>query len=163
MAMEIQLDLGGIPTMENDQNDEKGPWTGICCQACWTAKYQRCTCKCGGVHHGKGSGKLLKGKALTDQGHFLSAEAAQIYARLIKDWKCTGCERNLQGEPILHYNHDEGFPVEGFERNQWLFITCPVCAYQNSLIKMGVPSDATIEYAKAAKPVEPLRDQEGEQ
>ena len=29
-------------------------WEGVCCEACWNAEYDRCTCKCGGVFHGQG-------------------------------------------------------------------------------------------------------------
>jgi len=31
-----------------------------CVKACWFAKGEKCVCRCGGVHHGKGSGKRLE-------------------------------------------------------------------------------------------------------
>jgi len=37
-------------------NNQKKPalWDGVCCEACWNATENVCTCKCGGVNHGKG-------------------------------------------------------------------------------------------------------------
>jgi hypothetical protein len=97
------------------------------------------------------------------QWAFLSSEAAQIYARLVKDWQCNGCEHYLQDEPILHYGHDAGFPVEGFQQKQWLFITCSVCGYQNTLLALGVKPEADYATAQKAPPVKQLiKDKEEE-
>lgn len=36
------------------KDEIKKPWEGICSKSCWFAKGERCTCKCGGKHHGEG-------------------------------------------------------------------------------------------------------------
>jgi hypothetical protein len=96
---------------------------------------------------------------------FLSSEAAQIYARLITRWDCVGCGFDLHGEPVLHYGHDAGFPVEGFQETQWLFIVCSVCGYQNSLLGLGVKPEADYATAQKAPPVTQkfVKDKEEEQ
>lgn len=150
-----QMTLRGEPITSAAQDKEKQPWDGICCEACWTAEYERCTCKCGGKYHGAGSGKRRTGnKDQEDLQKFQSHPTAQIYERLIKDWSCV-CGHDLHDAPILHYDHGAGYPIEGFKENQWLFKTCPVCGHQNSLLHMGVPTHATYADAQKAEPVKP--------
>ena len=42
---------------------------------------------------------------------------------------------------IEHYDHDDGYEVEGYDKRQWLYITCPRCNYQMALWKLGVKRD----------------------
>ncbi|MCS7114056.1 MAG: hypothetical protein N0A00_01385, partial [Candidatus Bathyarchaeota archaeon] len=43
------------------ENGHVGPWEGVCCEACWFAKEEKCVCKCGGRNHGRGlTGKYEK-------------------------------------------------------------------------------------------------------
>lgn len=46
--------------------------------------------------------------------------------------------KGLKSLPIEHYDHDGGWPVEGFKEKQWLYVTCPKCGYQWALWKLGV-------------------------
>ena len=43
----MQIWLHGNRTKQK----EADPWKDVCCKQCWTAKQERCTCKCGGEHH----------------------------------------------------------------------------------------------------------------
>ena len=47
----------------------------------------------------------------------------------------------LENEPIEHYDHSDGWPLEGHEELQWLYVECPQCKYQWSLRKLGVPRE----------------------
>jgi hypothetical protein len=61
------------------------------------------------------------------------------YRKQITRDEC-GCGRKgLKSLPIEHYNHDGGWPIEGFKEKQWLYVTCPKCGYQWALWKLGVP------------------------
>lgn len=49
-------------------------------------------------------------------------------------------DRIIRGDAVLdHYNHAEGWKVEGFDEKQWLFIKCLKCHISWSLDKLGVP------------------------
>jgi len=87
-------------------------------------------------------------RALEDYQHYDQNSKAQAYADLIKDFACRTCSFDLRNEPILHYNHSSGWPVEGYNEKQWLFITCPKCGYQNALWKLGVSRSASLEEAE---------------
>lgn len=51
--------------------------------------------------------------------------------------KCKWCGKKLS--PVVqHYPHEGGWPVEGMEGLQWLFIRCTGCDYDHSLWKLGV-------------------------
>ncbi len=40
-------------------SQEEKPWKGICSPGCWTAKHERCTCRCEGRNHGSGVHKHI--------------------------------------------------------------------------------------------------------
>jgi hypothetical protein len=40
---------------------------------------------------------------------------------------------------IEHYDHEWGWPVDGYKDLQWLYLTCPYCGDQVALWKLGVP------------------------
>jgi hypothetical protein len=61
------------------------------------------------------------------------------YRKQIKDDKCSCGYVGLSKLRIEHYDHDGGWPVEGFKEKQWLYVTCPKCGYQWALWKLGVP------------------------
>jgi len=61
------------------------------------------------------------------------------YRKQIKDDKCSCGYVGLSKLRIEHYDHDGGWPVEGFEEKQWLYVTCPKCGYQWALWKLGIP------------------------
>lgn len=43
-----------VRRFRSKEKGEAQPYTGVCCEACYYAKGERCTCKCEGKHHGKG-------------------------------------------------------------------------------------------------------------
>ncbi len=45
--------------------------------------------------------------------------------------------------PLDHYNHAEGWEVEGFGEKQWLSIKCLKCRVSWSLDKLGIPRSTT--------------------
>ena len=56
----MQINLVGnaveISAKKTEAHNRKkpAPWDGICCEACWNAAEDDCTCRCGGRHHGRG-------------------------------------------------------------------------------------------------------------
>jgi len=58
---------------------------------------------------------------------------------MVKRAKCKWCGTPLWYCEIEHYDHDDGWEVEGFSKKQWLYVTCPKCGYQWSLWKLGIP------------------------
>lgn len=58
-----------------------------------------------------------------------------------------GDDQNLGVFPIDHYDHDDGWEVDGFEKRQWLFVrqrtrTGP---YSLSLDKLGLARPVPVE------------------
>lgn len=62
------------------------------------------------------------------------------YLEMVKGKRCLFCGEPLP-DKILHYDHDGGWDVLGFDKRQWLFIECDKCHYQWALWKLGVPRD----------------------
>lgn len=137
----------------NKQKDLEGndaePWAGICCKACYYAKGEKCVCKCGGMHHGKGNPNYeiektrlrRKYKKIEPNDHYYPS--AQKYRKLITDPKCH-CGFDLSKETIWSYDHCDGWEVEETDALQWLWIECPKCHYQMSIWKLGVSREANI-------------------
>lgn len=67
----------------------------------------------------------------------------QLKGRVCKDCLMKASFRMvpLENEPIEHYDHSDGWPLEGHEELQWLYVECPQCKYQWSLRKLGVPRE----------------------
>ena len=106
---------------------------GICCEPCYTAKEERCVCRCGGRWHGQGRINLEPGESIST--------LAQNYWEDIKKLECS-CGADLTGQPIKQYPHSEGWTVQGFEEKQWLYVTCPKCGYDWAIWKLGVKREA---------------------
>ncbi len=51
---------------------------------------------------------------------------------------CRWCSHPLPPE-IQHFDHLHGWNVDGYIRQQWLYIVCVGCDYQWALWKLGVP------------------------
>lgn len=52
----LQSNLEG-EILKAELEDPERPWRGICSPGCWMAKGDKCRCRCGGAHHGKGRKK----------------------------------------------------------------------------------------------------------
>lgn len=136
----------------NLEGESAEPYEGICCEACWFAKGEKCQCHCGGEHHGKGHESnpemyeqihlKRKYKSVGKDDHFYPS--AQKYKQLITDPKCH-CGFDLSNDVVWGYDHSDGWEVSETEHFQWLWIECPKCGYQMSLWKLGVPRDASVE------------------
>lgn len=118
---------------------QQAPWDFICCEACWNATEERCTCHCGGTFHGAG-----RNNQDAPEDPTLSREQAQHFREHITKTRCWDArhpseEVDLSMEPILYYPHSGGWPVPGLAGTYWLYITCPKCGYQWALWKLGVP------------------------
>jgi len=76
----------------------------------------------------------------------------QQFREKLKGHDCRWC-RNVQdgvthtvplhNESIQHYNHDGGYVADGFQERQWLYVECPSCGYQWSLVKLGVKDEVS--------------------
>ena len=51
------------------------------------------------------------------------------------DFKCM-CGASLRGLVAESYAHDAGVYIEDFCERRWVFVTCPTCSYQTSLVKL---------------------------
>ncbi|HEY4477068.1 MAG TPA: hypothetical protein VJB56_00380 [Candidatus Paceibacterota bacterium] len=62
------------------------------------------------------------------------------YAKLASGKQCISCAKTFV-KPIIiqHYDHSDGWLVDGFIKHQWLYITCSYCDYQNALWKLNTP------------------------
>lgn len=60
------------------------------------------------------------------------------YGGLVKDTKCKFCSTELPVGCIEYYDHEQGWQVEGFQKKQWLYVTCKKCGHQWSLEKLGI-------------------------
>lgn len=81
----------------------------------------------------------------------------QDYESQLKGKDCKWCRRedhetgktkvvSLENEPIQHWEHEGGHPVDGFPTNRWLYVECPECKYQWSLGKLGLPDFAGLQH-----------------
>ena len=132
------------------------PYTGICCESCWKANKKKCTCRCGGEHHGAGNPdhpnyqKMNEKRIRVAQSvnwnyrTYRTYPSAQTYKKLITDPHCH-CGFDLSKEPVLAYAHSDGWEVAESDELQWLCIICPNCGYDMSIWKIGVPREATLK------------------
>jgi hypothetical protein len=60
------------------------------------------------------------------------------YRCYIEESKCLYCTQDLYDLPITMYKHDDGWFVPDSTHRWWLYIECPKCKHQRSLLKMGV-------------------------
>lgn len=62
------------------------------------------------------------------------------YVEQITREKCTcGHPIPKSVHAISMYPHEGGWPVEGMDKKQWLYIHCQKCGYEWALWKLGVP------------------------
>lgn len=118
--------------------DVKKPWADICCEACWTAHGEKCTCRCGGLYHGIGRKVASREKGESA----IPEEAAAKIFDSIKDKRCRWCGAKL-APPVLCYEHEAGWKVAGYEKRMWLYIRCSKCGYDWALWKLGISRGAT--------------------
>ncbi len=62
-----------------------------------------------------------------------------------KKARCWTCGEEVCLSDIRHYDHPDGWPVDGFKEKQWLYFEChkPSCGYQTSFAKLGIPKNAS--------------------
>ena len=65
--------------------------------------------------------------------------ALEWYAAQVRGKACRSCGAPLPNNSLESDPHSGGWEVEGRLTTQWLYVTCDVCDYQNSLWKLGVP------------------------
>lgn len=109
----------------------------VCCEPCYTAKNRKCTCKCHGAYHGLG-----KVNSRDPNDKVLPENIAQRFRKYFeKDARCH-CGHSLLNEPIMYYvPHSGGWTVDCEKEKAWLFIHCPICGYDMSIWKIGVPRE----------------------
>lgn len=59
------------------------------------------------------------------------------YRKQVTATHCRWCGTALP-DRIAHYDHRDGWVVDGMADKQWLYITCSKCGYDWSLWKIGV-------------------------
>jgi hypothetical protein len=67
----------------------------------------------------------------------------ESFRDLIKKHECD-CGESLRHSDIEHYDHPAGWNVKGFQKPQWLYLTCSKCGYQWALWKLGVPRETIL-------------------
>lgn len=68
---------------------------------------------------------------------------------------CRVCQTSLVDSPlILHYAHEGGWRIPGYNERRWLALVCPKCGNMYSLWKLGIPRD----FIFAIPPTMPLHD-----
>ncbi len=113
----------------------------VCCEACYTAKEKKCTCKCNGAYHGLGR-HTMPNDGSTSEDFYLSGEEAKPFLDQIERKECRWCGADLSHELVQAYGpHSGGWNVKGYDEPLWLFIRCPKCKYDWSLWKLGVARD----------------------
>lgn len=134
------------------------PWKDVCSPQCWIAQEERCTCKCGGVHHGQGIGRkrdenldekkpdLKIGEKQMENKHPDAVPPTLVWWECCVPKNCPTCGKPMT--KLKHYDHDAGWPVLGFTRKQWLYREChnKRCAdgkvgFQWAAWKLGVSRD----------------------
>lgn len=57
--------------------------------------------------------------------------------------KCKNCHADIRQETIkgLDYDHSGGLRVKFQDHKKWLYLTCPKCGYDTSLVKLGFPRE----------------------
>lgn len=130
------------------------PYKGVCCKACYFAKGDKCTCRCGGQHHGKGIIKdenVKRQRALAYIETFrpvnvipasrafveplpqpIPEDKANAIRKQITKTQCRWCKADLTRTPIVYRPTSPN----------WLFIRCPKCYYDHALWKLkGSPQE----------------------
>lgn len=69
---------------------------------------------------------------LTQYTRYINAQL-----RLTGKNKCRWCEGRLE-KGLQHFDHDGGWPVDGFAEAQWLYKKCTNCGYLWSVWKLGI-------------------------
>lgn len=79
----------------------------------------------------------------------MKARTLGDYQRAIAGARCRFCGQDkpdgtrigtlLDRQGIKYYDHDGGYEVAGFVKRQWLYVTCPVCQHDWSLVHLQVP------------------------
>lgn len=126
---------------KKEREEQKG-WKGICSPRCWNAKGTKCKCKCGGRHHKRGRIIDAANKKLSDD-FVLNKEGQDFFRALMLNPAIDDCGVDITYEPIMAYEHPDGWRVKGYDKPLWLFIHCPKCGYDHSLWKLGVDREAT--------------------
>ena len=61
------------------------------------------------------------------------------YEKLLEGKKCRWHQEPIAlPTKLKSYDHDGGYVVEGFEKKQWLYLTCESWGYDWSIRKLGV-------------------------
>jgi len=129
--MKDQVDLNGKSLTP--------PWQGVCSQACWEAKEERCRCQCKGVHHGVAHKRAEDPKVSEEQceGHHPdNCPPTIMWYNGQGKATCPTCGFILSN--VKHFADAHGWLVLGFKERQSLFRHCDKCGYDWSLSNLGV-------------------------
>lgn len=66
----------------------------------------------------------------------MSKPTLREYQALLNNRKCFDCDYPLATVPLSHYEHSDGWLVDGFDKKLWLYAICPKCRYESSLSKL---------------------------
>lgn len=134
-----------------DAKEEVKPWAKICTESCWDAVEVKCTCRCGGLHHGEGI-MLSKMDAfmeapndnpMADAPPLTSLNKTPLtlgeidHVIISNGGKCVSCHTPLRWGSIEAYPHMGGVDIEGNGkvRKLWVYFKCG-CGYQSALWKV---------------------------
>lgn len=60
-----------------------------------------------------------------------------VKAALDKGADCKNCGKLAEEGELEHYDHSDGWVVDGFTTRRWLYFRCSKCSYQTSFAKLG--------------------------
>jgi len=114
---------------------------------CEHAHTPRCRCWCAGKYHGAKSGILAKIDGSTIDREMIEGEQVitidmggqageLIKTYSTKKFQCGGiCHQDIAASPVIGYPHDGGHP-DSTGKRWWLFVRCPYCHYDTSVMKI---------------------------
>lgn len=121
------------------RNEPVKPWSDECCEACWFATKERCTCRCGGKYHGVGHPHV---KYSEDDEVITDGADVARFSEECQEKVCRWCEASLLEQPFKHYGpHSGGWTLRGYEEKRWVYVTCPKCGYDWAIWKLGAPRE----------------------
>ena len=87
------------------------------------------------ITHQNNLEEYLEKGALEDNNY---PEITEYFDLLNTKYKCDCGEFSIKYGEIDHYEHDDGYHLNGYKNKQWIFIVCPKCKIAISFKRLGI-------------------------